>query len=159
MSCCILQLVQNLCHAVYNMHSTLTMGCGTRSIPGGEQIFGQCIESARRIFGPNRNEKGAWRRFHNEELHSLYRSPNIVKVIKSRKLRWTNHVVRMKEGRSVFKILTGKPTGNRPLGRPRRWREDNIRIDLQEIVIRIGIIGEPLWMRHWTSGSISHGLI
>ena len=70
----------------------------------------------RRIFGPKRDENGEWRRLHNEELHSLYRSPNIVMVIKSRRLRWAGHVTRMQEGRSAFKILTGKLTG--PLGRP-----------------------------------------
>ena len=82
----------------------------------------------------------------------LYRSPNIVKVIKSRRSRWAGHVARMEESRSAFKILTGKPTGKRPLGRPRR-RQDNIRMDLKEmgiirgigfIRLRIGIIGEPL---------------
>ena len=70
---------------------------------------------------------GEWRRLHNEELHSLYRSANIVRVIKSRRLRWAGHVARMEEGRSVFKILTGKPTGKRPSGRPMRRSEDNIR--------------------------------
>ena len=70
---------------------------------------------------------------HNEELHRLYRSPNIVRVIKSRRSRWAGHVVRMEEGRSAFKILTGKLTGKRPLGRPRRRWEDNIRMDLEEI--------------------------
>jgi hypothetical protein len=64
---------------------------------------------------------------------SLYRSPNIVKVIKSRKLRWAGHIARMEEARSAFKILTGKPTGKRPLRRPRRRWEDNIRMDLKEI--------------------------
>ena len=72
---------------------------------------------------------------HNEELHSLYRSPNIVRVIKSRRLRWAGYLARMEEGRSAFKILTGKPTGKRPLGRPRRRWEDNIRMDLEEIDI------------------------
>ena len=72
-----------------------------------------------RIYTPERDEHGEWRRFHNEELHSMYRSPNI-RVIKSRRLRWAGHVARMEEGRSAFKILTGKPTGKRPLGRPRR---------------------------------------
>jgi len=61
-----------------------------------------------------------WRRLHNEELRSLYPSPNIVRVIKSRRLRWAGHVARIEEGRSAFKILTGTPTGKRPLGRPRR---------------------------------------
>ena len=57
-------------------------------------------------------------RLHNEELHSMYRSTNIVRVIKSRRLRWAGHVARMEEGRSAFKTLTGKPTGKKPLGRP-----------------------------------------
>ena len=72
------------------------------------------------LFGSKRDENGEWRRLHNEELHSLYRSPNVVMVIKSRSLRWANHVGRMKKGRSAFKILKGKPTGKRSLGRPRR---------------------------------------
>ena len=84
----------------------------------------------RRIFGPKRDENGEWRRLHNEELHSLYRSPNIVRVVKSRRLRWAGHVARMEEVRRALKILTGKPTGKRPLGTPRRWWEDNIRTDL-----------------------------
>ena len=92
----------------------------------------------RRIFGPKNDENGEWRRLHNEELHSLYRSPNIVRVIKYRRLRWAGHVARMEGGRSAFKILTGKPTGNRTLGRPRRRWEDNIRIDLEEIGINAG---------------------
>ena len=68
----------------------------------------------------------------------MYRSPNIVRVIKSRRLRWAGHVARMEVGRSAFKILTGKPTGKRPLGRPRRRWEDNIRMDLEEIGISVG---------------------
>ena len=71
----------------------------------------------------------------NEELHSSHHSPNIVRVIKSRKLRWACNVARMEESRSAFKILTDKPTGKRPLGRPRRRWEDNIGMDLQEIGI------------------------
>ena len=87
----------------------------------------------RRIFGPKRDENVEWRRLHNEELHNLYRSPNIVRVIKSRRLRWAGHVARMEVSRSAFKIITAKPIGRRPLGRPRRRWEGNIRIDLEEI--------------------------
>ena len=78
-----------------------------------------------------RDENGEWRRLHNEQIHSLYRSPNIVRVIKSGILRWAGHVARMEEGRSAFKILTGKPTGKRLLGRHRRRWEDNIKLDLE----------------------------
>ena len=92
----------------------------------------------RRIFGPKTDENGEWRRLHNVELSSLYRSPNIVGVIKSRRLKWAGHVARMEEGMSAFKILTGKPTGKRPLGRPRRRWEDNIRMDLEEIGVSAG---------------------
>ena len=65
----------------------------------------------RRIFGPKRHANGGWRRLHNEKVHSVYHSPCIVKVIESRRLRWAGHVVRMEEGRSAFKIVTGKPNG------------------------------------------------
>ena len=82
----------------------------------------------RRIFGPKRDENGEWGRLHNEELDSFYRSPNIVRVIKSRRLRWAGHVARMEEGMSALKILAGKPTGKKPLGMPRRRWEDNIRM-------------------------------
>ena len=91
-----------------------------------------------RIFGPKRDKNGEWRRLHNEEIHSLYRSPNIVRLIKSRRLRWAEHVARMEEGRSAFKILTVKLTGKRSLGRPRRRWEDYIRMDLEEIGINAG---------------------
>jgi len=88
----------------------------------------------RRIFGPRRDEvTGEWRRLHNEELNDLYSSPNMVRVIKSRKMRWAGHVARMGEERGVCRVLVGKPKGRRPLGRPRlRW-VDNIRMDLQEV--------------------------
>ena len=78
---------------------------------------------------------GEWRRLHNEELHSLYRSPNTVRVIKSRTLRWAENVARMEKSSSDFKIITSKSTGKRPLGRARRRLEDNIRMDLEEISI------------------------
>jgi hypothetical protein len=70
---------------------------------------------------------------NNEELNYLYCSPNIVRVIKSRRMRWAGHVARMGEGRGVYRILVGKPEGKRPLGRPRRRWEDNIKMDLQEV--------------------------
>ena len=86
----------------------------------------------RRIFGPKRNAYREWRRLHSEELHNLYRSFNIVRVIEYRRLKWAGHVARMEEGRSAFKILTDIPTGKRHLGKSRlRW-EDNIRMDLKE---------------------------
>ena len=72
---------------------------------------------------------------HNEELHSLYHSPNIVRGIKSRRLRWAGHVARLEGGRSAFKIFTGTPRRRRPLGRPRHRSENNIRMDPKEIVI------------------------
>jgi len=88
----------------------------------------------RRMFGPRRDEvTGEWRRLHNEELNDLYSSPNIVRVIKSRRMRWAGHVARMSEERGVYRVLVGKPKGKRPLGRPRRRCVDNIRMDLQEV--------------------------
>jgi hypothetical protein len=89
----------------------------------------------RRIFGPRRDEvTGDWRRLHNEELNNLYPSPNIVRVIKSRRMRWAGHVARMGEERGVYRVLVGKPEGKRPLWRPKHGREDNIKMDLQEVV-------------------------
>ena len=80
---------------------------------------------------------GEWRRLHNEELNDLYSSPNIVRVIKSRRMRWAGHVARMGEERGVYRVLVGKPEGRRPLGRPRRRWVDNIRMDLLEVDVRI----------------------
>jgi hypothetical protein len=89
----------------------------------------------RRIFGPKREEDNSRRKLHNDELHSLYSSPNIVGVIISRRIRWAGHVARMGEGRGVYRVLVGRPERKRPLGRPRcRW-EDNIKTDLREIEI------------------------
>jgi hypothetical protein len=86
----------------------------------------------RRIFGPNRDEAtGEWRKLHNEELNDLYSLPTIVRVIKSRRMRWTGHVARMGDGRGVYRVLVRKPKGKRPLRRPRL--EDNIKMDLQEV--------------------------
>jgi hypothetical protein len=88
----------------------------------------------RRIFGPKRDEvTGEWRRLHNKELYALYSSPNIIRVMKSRRLRWAGHVARMGESRGVYSSLVGKREGRRPLGRPRRRWEDNIKMDLREV--------------------------
>jgi hypothetical protein len=89
----------------------------------------------RRIFGPKREEDGSWRKLHNDELHSLYSSPNIVRIIKSRRMRWVGHVARIGEWRGAYRVLVWRPEGKRALGRPRcRW-EDNIKLDLWEIGI------------------------
>jgi hypothetical protein len=88
----------------------------------------------RRIFGPKGDEAtGEWRRLHNEELNDLYSSPNIIRVIKSRRMIWVGHVARMGKKRGAYRILVGRPEGRRPLGIPRcRW-EDSIKVDLQEV--------------------------
>jgi hypothetical protein len=88
----------------------------------------------RRIFGPKRDEvTGEWRKLPNEELHILYSSPNIIRQIKSRRMRWAGHVAHMGENKNVYKVLMGKPEGKRPLERPRHRWEDGIRMDLGEI--------------------------
>ena len=86
------------------------------------------------MFGAEMDEvTGEWRKLHNEELNDLYCSPNVVRVVKLRRMRWAGHVACMGERRGVYRVLVGKPEGKRPLGRPRcRW-EDNIKMDLQEL--------------------------
>jgi hypothetical protein len=86
----------------------------------------------RRIFGPKREEDGSWRKLHNDELHILYSSPNIVRVIKSRRMRWAGHVARMGERRGVYEVLVGRPKGKRPLKRPRSRWEDDIKMNIRE---------------------------
>jgi hypothetical protein len=81
----------------------------------------------RRIFGPERDGvTGGWRKLHNEELHNLYSSPSIIRIIKSKRMRWAGHVTRMGDKRNVYRLLVGKPQGKRPLGRPRRRWIDNM---------------------------------
>jgi hypothetical protein len=88
----------------------------------------------RRVFEPMMDEiTGEWRKLHNEELRDLYSLPNIIRVVKSRRMSWAGHVARMGEGRGVRRVLVGKPEGKRQLGRPRRRWEDNIKMDLQEV--------------------------
>jgi len=111
-------------------------GCETWSLTLREERKLRVSENMvlRRIFGPRSDEvTGEWRRLHNEELSDLYSSPNIVRVIKSRRMRWAGHVTRMSEERGVYRVLVGKPEGKKPLGRRRRRWVDNIRMDLQEV--------------------------
>jgi hypothetical protein len=92
------------------------------------------IRVLRRIFGPKRDEvTGECRKLHSEELLNLYSSPDIIRQVKSRRMRWAGHVACMGEERKVYKVLVGKPEGKRLLGRPRRRWEDGIRIDIMEI--------------------------
>jgi hypothetical protein len=87
----------------------------------------------RRILGPKRDEvTEEWRKLYNAELHNLYSSPDIIRQVKSRRMRWAGHVARMVQERKVYKVLVGKPAGRRPLGRPRRRWEDGVRMDLRE---------------------------
>jgi hypothetical protein len=112
-------------------------GCETSSlilkVERKLRVFGNRV--LRRIFGPKREEATVeWRKLHNEELTVMYFSHNIIRVIKSRKMKWAAHVARMSERRGVCRVLVGKPEGKRPLGRPRRGRADNIKMDLQEVI-------------------------
>jgi hypothetical protein len=107
----------------------------------------------RRIFGSKRDEvTGEWRKLHIEELHNLYSSPDIIRQVKSRRMRWEGHVARMGEDRKVYKVLVGKPEGKRPLGRPRRRWEDGIRMDLREIGLGVWIGFD--WHRIGTGGGV-----
>jgi hypothetical protein len=96
---------------------------------------------------------GDWRKLHNEELHNLYSSPEIIRMIKSRRMRWVKHVARMGETKNAYRMLVGKPKGKRPLRRPRsRWL-DNIKIDLREREDRMVRTGS-IWLRIGTSGGL-----
>jgi hypothetical protein len=88
----------------------------------------------RRIFGPERDQvTGEWRRLHNKELYDLYFSQNIIRVIKSKRLRWAGHVARMGERRGAYRVSVGKPQRRRPLGRPRLIWEDNIKMGFTQV--------------------------
>jgi hypothetical protein len=108
-------------------------GCETWSLTLREEQRLRVLENRvlRRVFVPKRDEvTGGWRKLHNEDLHNLYSSPSIIRMIRSRRMRWAGHVVHM-EKRNVYRILVGKPEGKRPLGRPRcRW-VDNIKMDFR----------------------------
>jgi hypothetical protein len=116
--------------------SVVLYGCESSSLTLREECRLRVFENRvlRRIFGPKRDEvTGEWRRLHNKELYALYSSPNISRVIKSRRLRWAGHVARMGERRGAYRALVGKPEGRRPLGKPRRRWEDNIKMDLRKV--------------------------
>jgi hypothetical protein len=109
-------------------------GCETWSLTLREEQRLRVFENRvlRRIFRPKRDEAtGEWRRLHNEELNDLYSSPNIIGVIKSRRMKWAGHVAGMGEKRQAYRILVGRCEGRRPLGRPRHRWEDNIKMDIQ----------------------------
>jgi hypothetical protein len=116
---------------------SLARRCKTWSLTFREEHRLRVFDNSvlRRIFGPKREEDGSWRKLHNDELHSLYSSPNFIRVFKSRRMRWAGHVARMGEGRGVYRVLVGRPEGTRPPGRPRRRWEDNIKMVLREIGI------------------------
>jgi len=110
--------------------------CETWSFTSREERRLRVFENRvlRRLFGPKRDEGSVeWRKLYNEELNELYCSPSIVRLIESRRMRWAWNVARMGEGRGVYRVLVGKPEGKRPLVRPRRRWEFNIKMDLQEV--------------------------
>jgi len=119
-----------------NILPVVSYGCETWSLTFRKELRLRVFENRvlRRIFGPKKDEvTGDWMKLHNTELNDLYCSPNILRMIKSRKLRWAGHVASVWERRGVYGLLVGKPEGKRPLWRPSRRCEDNIKIDLQEV--------------------------
>jgi hypothetical protein len=113
---------------------------------------GNRIDSSWSLANFNTGNRLHWRKLHNEELHGLYSSPSIVRVIKARGMRWAGHVARMGEVRGAYNSLVGMPERRRPLGRPRRRWEDNIKMDVREIWfgVWIGLI----WLRIGTGGGL-----
>jgi hypothetical protein len=127
-------------------------GCETWSLTLREEHRLKVFENRvlRSIFGPKRDEvTGDWRKLHNEDLHNLYSSPSIIKMIKSRRMRWAGRVARMGDKRNAYRILVRKPEGKRPQGRPRRRWVNNSKMDLREM----GWIG-LIWLRTGTSGRL-----
>jgi hypothetical protein len=114
----------------------LLYGCETWSLTLWEEYKLRVFENRvlRRIFGPKGDkEREGWRKLHNEELHDLYSSSSMIRIIKSRRMRWAGHVARMGEKRNVYRLLVGKPEGKSPLGRPRHWTVDNIKMDIVQM--------------------------
>jgi hypothetical protein len=119
--------------------SVVLYGCETSSVTLREEQRLKVLENRvlRRISGPKRHEvTEEWRKLHSGELRNLYSSPNIIRRIKSRRMRWAGHVANVGEERKVYKVLVRKPEGRRPDGRPRRKWEDGIKMDLKETGFR-----------------------
>jgi hypothetical protein len=114
-------------------------GCETWSLTVREEHKLRVFENrVLRIFGPKRDGVTLrWRKLHKEEIHHLYPSPSIIRIIKSKRMKWSGHVARMGEQRNVYRLLVGQPEGKRPLGRPRRRSIDNIKMDLLEIGLSV----------------------
>jgi hypothetical protein len=115
-------------------------GCETWSLTVKEEHKLRVFEkrALKRKYGPKRDGvTGGWRKLHNEELHNIYSSPSIIRIIKSRRMRWAGHVARIREKRNVYRLLVGKPEGKRPLGRPKRRWMDNIKMDLLGIGLNV----------------------
>ncbi|KAJ4428654.1 hypothetical protein ANN_25647 [Periplaneta americana] len=124
-------------------------GCETWTLTLREEHRLRVFENKvlRKIIGAKRDEvTGEWRELHNTELHALYCSPDIIRNIKSRRLRWAGHVARMGESRNAYRVLVGRPEGKRPLGRPRRRWEDNIKMDLREFKVCHGSLYDVMWL-------------
>jgi hypothetical protein len=130
-------------------------GCETWSLTLREEHRLRVFENRvlRRIVGPKKDGvTGEWRILHNEELNDLYSKSNIIRVIKSRRMRWAGHVARMDDGRGAYRVLVGRPEERRPLGRPRRRWEYNSKMDLQEV--GWGAWTGLIWLRIGTVGGV-----
>ena len=148
-----LQLVLNLRRFELFFVTQNIYGCETWSLTLRKErrlrVFRNRV--LRRIFGPSWDEvTGQWRKLHNEELNDLYSSPNIFRVIKSRRMRWAGHVAGTGDRRGVYRVLVGNSDGKRPLGRARSSWEENIKMDLQEV--GCGVWTGSSWLRIGTGG-------